>query len=178
MTARFEEVARQANSFANIYVVNCRLMDTLEHHEIHEAIKEVVINLLGSEELAIFAPNRDGKSWRLEDSFGLKDWMFDWINTIPESTLDTLRSGQVIRLGQPDAAPDAPDEKTLAIPLSFRNEIAGVILVGRLLPQKEALTSSDDDLMEFLSTYAGRTLHYADLYARQRANGFTQKGEA
>src|SRR5258706_11176407 len=56
---QFVEVEVQSSSVANLYVASFRLNGTLDRKEVLSAIQEIVINLIGSEELAVFEPKND-----------------------------------------------------------------------------------------------------------------------
>src|SRR5207253_3021793 len=70
-SARYVEVEQQNTNLANLYVASYQLHGTLDRDRIIEALKEIVINLIGSEELAIFEV-REGRL-ELAGSFGIDE---------------------------------------------------------------------------------------------------------
>ena len=53
-TERYAEIEKQNADLANLYVASYRLHSTLDRQEVVSVIEEIIINLIGSEELAIF----------------------------------------------------------------------------------------------------------------------------
>jgi len=68
---QYFEVEQQNNNLANLYVASFQLHSTLDRGEVLAAIKEIVINLIGSEELAIYEMDDDGRELKLVGSFGI-----------------------------------------------------------------------------------------------------------
>jgi predicted nuclease with TOPRIM domain len=68
---RFLEVEQNNSNLANLYVVSYRLHGTLDRSEVLSVIEEIIINLIGSEELAIFEVDQAGSSLDLVASFGM-----------------------------------------------------------------------------------------------------------
>src|ERR1051325_8315784 len=56
--ARYVDVEQQNTNLAHLYVASYQLHGTLDRERILAAIKEVIINLIGSEELAIWEVDR------------------------------------------------------------------------------------------------------------------------
>jgi len=120
-------------------------------------IKEIVANLVGSEQMAIFARRADGT---------LK--VLDGIGEPPESLSPRADEilAQVARTGELYLATPAEEDVALAvIPLRMGERVAGAIAVYRLLPQKPALEEVDRDLFELLATHAGLAFERAELRA-------------
>src|SRR5436190_21504374 len=70
-SARYVEVEQQNTNLANLYVASYQLHGTLDRERVLTAIKEIIINLIGSEELAIWEIDRDFDAMMLIDSFGI-----------------------------------------------------------------------------------------------------------
>src|SRR5438045_9505433 len=70
-SARYVEVEQQNTNLANLYVASYQLHGTLDRERVLAAIKEIVINLIGSEELAIWEIDPEFKALMLIDSFGI-----------------------------------------------------------------------------------------------------------
>src|ERR1044071_803809 len=69
--ARYVEVEMQNTNLANLYVASYQLHGTLDRDRVLTAIKEVIINLIGSEELAIWEVDEAANALVLADSFGI-----------------------------------------------------------------------------------------------------------
>lgn len=119
-------------------------------HELHEAampadvltaIKEIVANLIGCEEMGIYARRPDG---------GL-----------------TLLDG----IGVDDVHTGTEENAIVSIPLHLNSRVVGVIALFKLLPQKSGIEPVDRELFAVLSTHAARALHHAGLRAWARNQG-------
>src|SRR5882724_6618002 len=58
-SARYVEVEQQNTNLANLYVASYQLHGTLNRQRVLDSIQEIVINLIGSEELAIWELNTE-----------------------------------------------------------------------------------------------------------------------
>src|SRR4051812_4712539 len=68
---RYTEVEQQSGNLSNLYVASYRLHATLDRQEVIAVIEEIIINLVGCEELAIFEASPDGETLSLTSSFGI-----------------------------------------------------------------------------------------------------------
>lgn len=159
--AQFVTVQEQISDLANLYVAAYRVSGTLERAKVVSAIEEIIINILGSEELAIFEIAEDGRELVLASSFGIEAREFQRID---------LGSGVIGRVAQSGDAylPIGSDEprETCAgleinacVPLVVDGRVTGAIAVFRLLQQKERLTESDGELLNLLGTHAATALY-------------------
>lgn len=165
---RYAEVEAQNNNLANLYVASYRLHGTLDRHEVLEAIKEIVINLIGSEELAIFEMSREGTVLELADSFGLETGTYQSIPVGTGIIGRVAAIGETYVAGQSDDAPRVSQEEhlTACIPLRVDDRVRGAVAVFRLLPQKTSgLGALDHELFELLATQAATALYSTSLRA-------------
>lgn len=70
-SGRYVEVEQQNANLANLYVASYRLHSTLNRQEVLSVIEEIIINLIGSEELVIFELDPAGTNLNLVASFGV-----------------------------------------------------------------------------------------------------------
>ncbi|MFB3117243.1 MAG: hypothetical protein ACE1ZP_00635, partial [Myxococcota bacterium] len=67
---RYAEIEKQNNDLANLYVASYRLHSTLDRQEVISVIEEIIINLIGSEELAILE-RKPESAWSIVGAFGV-----------------------------------------------------------------------------------------------------------
>ncbi len=165
-SGRYIEVEQQNANLANLYVASYRLHSTLSRQEVLAVIEEIIINLIGSEEMIIFEIDADRTHLRLAASFGIDAERY---RSVP---MGKGIIGGVALTGQPylaehqaDQAVEEPD-LTACLPLRFGDTINGAIAIFRLLPQKQGLGSLDYELFDLLGTHAAASLYCTWLHAR------------
>lgn len=149
----YAEAARQHADMMNLYVAAHRLHESLERTDVLAAIQEIVINLIGSEELAVFELSENGEALRLIDSFG--------IETAPwkELPLGTGPLGESIRAGRAYFAKGQDgDRLTACVPLMAGEKAVGLVAVFSLLPQKPEYQQVDHELFDVLRAHGGSAL--------------------
>jgi len=163
---KYMEVEQQNSDLTHLWVASNQLHASLDRSQVLAAMKEIIINLLGSEELAVFEISPDGKTLELVDSFGL-DGAKEKFARIP---LGAGSIGEVARNGEPVVNDPPPAEGlTACVPLMLGSQAVGAVAVFKLLPQKlGGLRPLDKDLLELLRAQAGLAL-YCTRLVRKRA---------
>jgi nitrate/nitrite-specific signal transduction histidine kinase len=177
LRARFEEIAvenerfatqyhsieEQSSNLANLYVASYQLHASVDRHTVLNAIQEIVINLVGSEQLAIYECNEEAE-YELASSFGLDP---SHLLTIVggEYAAERLAEGHIF------GDPSQRQPLTACITLQIDNRAIGGILVFRLLEHKAALQPVDYELFDLLGVHAAVALYCAALHARPAAKG-------
>jgi hypothetical protein len=156
---RYVEVEEQNTKLANLYVASYQLNGTRDRGRALAAIQEIIINLIGSEELAIWELDEELGALTLAGSFGIDvgQWacvplQAGLIGTVAASgeqfIADPARGGAAIDAGL-----------TACIPLKLDDEIVGAIAVFRLLAQKQSLEPLDYELFDLLASHAASALY-------------------
>lgn len=169
LSERFQTVELQGFQLLNAAVATARLHGLLQREQVREGIQDLVVNLVGSEEVAILELSPDGTALELTRSLG--------VDPTPLSRLP-LEAGRIGRALAEDrtwlAGDDAEEaavpahERTLSacVPLRLGPVRVGAVAIFRLLPHKERLDSLDRELLEQLRTHAATTLYCARLHER------------
>lgn len=173
---QYISVEQQNANLANLYVASFRLHSTLDRTEVVDGIKEIIVNLVGSEELAIleFDPTRSHLD--LIGSFGIDENKYRRVPAGRGILGECLRSGEIFVApdGRPSAGPDG-DPMIACIPLKVGDVVTGVIAIFRLLGQKSGIEDLDRELFNLLGTHAATALYSAALHA---AHGQSLRGVA
>jgi len=159
-SSRYIDVEQQNTNLANLYVATYQLHGTLDRDRVLAAIKEVIINLIGSEELAIWEINGDALT--LLDSFGIDQNEWERVPLDREAGLVGLvaETGQRYVQGEADLVGAGREENLSAcIPLKLDDTVIGAIAVFRLLPQKSGFEAIDMELFELLGSHAATALY-------------------
>jgi hypothetical protein len=157
--ARIRELHDQNTSLVQLTVASQLLAASLEREEVLGTIEEVIVNMIGSEELAIFDVDRDGTSLNVARLRGI-DAASPRLARAFGPLSYVLRSGQtLVSRDRRVRADDIDGGLTAAIPLKVERDVTGVVAIFRLLDQKVALEQVDHDLFEILSRQAAMALH-------------------
>lgn len=167
LISRYTFVEKQNANLANLYVASYRLHETVVHDEVLEVIKEILANLIGSEEVAVFERSPDGERVLLSWSSGLEAERVEGLAMQDGFVRDAIRSGEMFLSSDDLGEPRIPEEAelTACIPLTLNGQVTGAIAVFRLLSHKPSLTGVDHELFELLATHAATALYCARLHA-------------
>ena len=165
----FEEyvnVEAENNNLASLYVATYGLHGSLDRGEVLSTIQEIVANLIGSEEMAIFELCADAQELRLLDSTGIESRDF---KTVP---VGAGLIGGVASSGEPyvadgrdrNGALPCEENLTACLPLMIGEQVTGVLALFRLLQHKPGLEPLDLELFDLLACQAGTALYCAKLH--------------
>ncbi len=170
---QYVQVEQHNNDLANLYVASYRLHATLDREDLLQAIQEIIINLIGCEELAIFELSADRSRLELAASFGIDVAGYD--NLPADSGLigRAAASGESFLAEEHVGDRSAGEEQlTACIPLKVGDRSIGAIAIFRLLPQKvDGLGGLDHELIDLLASQAGVALYSTALHARYGGGG-------
>jgi len=162
-SAQYVEVEHANSNLASLYVASRRIHESLEREEVLSALKEIIINQIGSEEFALFERDRLGERFSLIASVGIE----------PERELDAaaiedLSTSGTIRV-LAVAKAEAGAGPRVIIPLKVGGRVTGAIAIYRMLSHKGELEWVDHELLKLLAEQAGIALYASSLHARQRS---------
>lgn len=160
---RCAEVEQQRSQLASLYIASRRLLPLRTREEACRALQDIIANLVGSEEIAVFEVDGSGAA-RVVAAYGVDP--ASAVLVAPEEGI----VGRVARrvepyfrqgaaLGEGAAAPQAPcargeSDVMACIPLTMDERVVGVVAVFHLLLQKPELGPIEQDLLEALGTLA------------------------
>jgi hypothetical protein len=167
-SSRYAEVEQQNSNLANLYVASYRLHGTLDRAEVIAAIQEIIANLVGSEEAALFEIDPDKQALELVASFGVDR---DQCPPLPVGSGLiglTARTGEILVVdpSQVSGATGLESRLTACIPLKLDGTVTGVIAIFGLLPQKGGIEDLDRELFDLLATQAAFALYCTGLHAK------------
>jgi nitrate/nitrite-specific signal transduction histidine kinase len=161
------EHEQKLGNLMSLFVTSQRLHETLERERVLQVIREIVANLIGSEEMALFWRQEGRPAFKLLTSMGIDSRRLDSIH--PEDGV----IGEVVRSGHPyvtcpgAAAPTGQEAGlTACVPLKVEDRVVGSLAIFGLLQQKAGLESVDLDLLKLLATQAAMALYCTDLNER------------
>lgn len=157
-------------NIANLYVAGFRLHGSLHRDEVLAAIQEIVANLVGSEELAVFERSEDGASLERVCALGLPDGALLEVKLGEGVIGRCAASGEAFVAATSANAPREPGEKhiSVCIPLIVEGKVTGALAIFRLLEHKRAFEDIDQELLRLLGTQAAMALYCTKLAMRAR----------
>lgn len=151
---QYLRIEEQSANLANLYVASYQLHTSVDRDTVLQTIQEIVINLVGSEQLAIYQLNDDAE-YELAASFGLE----------PAQMLKVIGGDNApAKLGEGQVFRDGAEPLSACIPLQVENRVVGAILIFRLLDHKPALQPVDYELFDLLAVHASVALYCASLH--------------
>jgi GAF domain-containing protein len=166
-SSRYDEIEQQNSNLANLYVASYRLHGTLDRQEVIDTIKEIVANLIGSEEAGLYELDAARQSLEMVASFGIDP------ATCPPVPLGSGPIGRAAQTGEifvaAAGAPGGPgleDRLTACVPLVLDGRVTGALAIFKLLPQKAGIEDVDRELFDLLATHAATALYCTGLHAK------------
>ena len=164
-----EQIERNHFLLMRLNAANARLIQSLEQGDAFEAIAEIIANLIGCEEVAMFDYHPG------EQSFSLA-----WTSGVEAAAMQPFLCGagmfgRAVEQGVSQYRERQPEtslllhEKTLTtcIILKSSREIVGMVAMFGLLPQKSQLEWADFELVKFLETYGAVAIKFQRLQGKQ-----------
>jgi hypothetical protein len=156
---RLEQLNQKLTS---LVVASRRLLGTLDHREVTKAIKEIILDLVGSEEIALFEVDTARSQLRLMDSNGIQsEAYYNW--PLTRGLLGSAAySGELIITDGDSTRAKGEENLSAVVPLKLDGWVAWLIAIFRLLPQKSSLEAVDKEIFELLSSHGSIALYVAE----------------
>lgn len=166
--SRYIEIEEQNNNLANLYVASYQLHSTLDFREVIQIVQEIIINLVGAESFALVLLD--------EKTAELKTIAWEGDDVVPGLDNVTVRMGEGVlgecaQSGESYYA-DLSDHTVsighpiAAVPLKIKDHIIGMIVIYKLLQQKDAFTAVDFELFSLLAAQAATAIFSSKLYSQ------------
>lgn len=160
-----DQIERNHFLLKRLNAASARLIQALDDADVYPAIAEIIANLIGSEEVAIFHYDPSDESFSLAWSWGIDE------ETLQQFSRGVGLIGRAARQGATqfrDRVTDIPlhhheQNLTACIVLKSSGEVVGVIPTLRLLPQKNGLEWADFELIKFLEIYGAVAVQFQKL---------------
>lgn len=125
-----------------------------------EIIQEVVSEILGSEELAIFKVGAEKDALWLHWCAGIDPDRYVYLDVTQNPILNRVLAGEIVATSGKgeEKLLSIQDPVTVLIPLLVEGAVKAILVIFRLLPEKTAFDAVDREVCQVLSTCAGRTI--------------------
>ena len=150
-----EQLEHQHSLLARLNAASGWLIQAVETSQVFEAIGEIIGNLIGCEEVAVFQYRTTDQAFFPVWSTGVEE------EILRQFALGEGLMGRAAHEGASqfrDRRPAAPLQDyeknlTACVTLKLDKEVIGVVAILRLLPQKTGLEWVDFEVLKFLETY-------------------------
>jgi nitrate/nitrite-specific signal transduction histidine kinase len=166
-SSRYVAVEQQNNNLVNLYVATNQLHSTLDRDEILTILQEIVINLVGSEEFAIYLRADGSDQFEVVATVGIDR------NDVP-AVSQTKALQHAVTHGElwvSTTGDHGGGDPLACVPLRLGERVLGVISVFGLLVQKTDLEPVDYELFNLLASQAATALYASSLHAAARERG-------
>ena len=167
---------KRNSNLTSLYVASYQLHSTLNQQEVLGLINEIIINFIGGEKFALYLFDKKSNSFTLASGedlgapIGLKV-------PVGDNLVSRVAHGGGVLIGDSLKAAGGDEEAPMAgLPLSSGAELVGVLLIYRLLVQKDGFESVDMEMFDMLSGHAATALLSSDLYSRSLRKASTLQG--
>jgi chromosome segregation ATPase len=158
---QYHQIEHHSSNLSNLYVASYQLHSSVDRRTILETIQEIVVNLIGSEEVAILEADAETGDFRMVASFGVDAARLNRANSGAAQIVKRIAAGELFI---DDVAGNAEDALTALVPLKIEERVIGAIVVFRLLEHKQGLQPVDHELFELLAVHASTALYCANLH--------------
>lgn len=165
---RYIEVEAENNNLANLYVASYQLHSTLDFNESLKIILEIVMNLIGAEEFSIMMLDEKTNELTIVAQEGMGP------EARPSVKLGEGVIGRAAKTGESFYREGDPTNLAgvdylhplVVIPLKIKEHVIGVIVIYKLLVQKESFSNVDYELFSMLAGHAATALFSSKLYSQ------------
>jgi nitrate/nitrite-specific signal transduction histidine kinase len=168
--SRYVEIEEQNNNLANLYVASYQLHSTLDFREVIQIVQEIVINLVGAEAFSILLlDEKTGDLQTIASEGGDEMPGVDRISArLGEGILGTSASSGESYYINEDSAPGGVslDRPLAAVPLKIKEHVIGLIVIYKLLQQKDSFSAVDYELFSLLAAHAATAIFSSKLYSQ------------
>jgi hypothetical protein len=168
LAVEFADLEHRSADLANLYVSSYQLHGTLDREAVLCAIREILINLVGSEHFAVYEMAEDESALEMVTSFGLEEESNRRISVTAHPIGRLVASGETHLAGRSPALTDLPP-LVVSLPLKLDGRVTGAIVIFGLLSHKSDLQELDFELFDLLSSHAATALYCTGIQARLAA---------
>ncbi len=172
---RYIQVERQNSDLISMYVASYQLHATLNYEEVIKTVKDITINMMGGESFAVYLIDNANKQLIQIAEEGMEEL------DIPTPRLDDEIIEQVFhsnsaKLVENKAEYSDGTEPIAYLPLTLGEEPFGIIIIYKLLIQKEGFKELDYELIELLGKHAASAIYSAKIHTLSERKKNTLEG--
>ena len=163
LATRLSEVEHQVGRLMTLYVATYQLHATLDPADVQSTIAEIVVNLLGAEQFALFLRDEDADALeiRLQQGEIVAPWSGAATYVGGDPLIDASLLDGILRFG-----PALNSPVLVTVPLRVQDVTVGALVITKLLDHKGKLDEEDRELLDLLGAHAASALFASRVYSR------------
>ena len=174
---RYVEVEEENNNLANLYIASYQLHSTLDFSEVLQIIMEIVINLVGAEIFGVLLFDEKSNQLRPFATEGMEKEDIPPVKIGEGLIGEVSKSGEnYFREGLTLTVNVEPLNPMVCIPLKIKERVIGVIVIYKLLQQKDKFRDVDYELFTLLAGHAATAIFGSKLYTESERKLSTIQG--
>ncbi len=174
---RYIEVQEENSNLANLYIASHQLHSTLDYKEVLRVVMEIVINLIGAETFCIMLLDEKNNEMATVAGEGIEPSEIQNIKIGKGIIGETAKSGESFFVETLDKDREMDLENPLVcIPLKIQENVIGLLVIYKLLIQKEAFRNIDYELFNLLASHAATAIYSANIYSQSERKLSTIQG--
>jgi K+-sensing histidine kinase KdpD len=163
ITTKYVKMTQQNESLTNLYVASHQLHTTLDPQEVLRRVNEILVNLVGAEEFAVFMLDKTTRELTPVSDEGILQRRAAGELVWEEGILEqVVQSGEPFYMNGQEPRPQGP---LACVPLKIESDVVGVIAIFKLFTQKEGFTLVDSDILNVLAGHTATAIVTSHLYA-------------
>jgi hypothetical protein len=172
---RYVQVEKQNSDLISMYVASYQLHATLNYEEVLATVKDITINMMGGEAFGIYLIDKASNNLIQIADEGMEEIK------APMPSFEDPTIAEIFETGCPHfieyKAEYADGTTPVAyLPLTLGDDPFGVIIIYKLLIQKEGFQSLDFELVELLGKHAASALYSAKIHTISERKRNTLQG--
>lgn len=152
LTVRFLAEEQRSSELMKCVLALRRLHEAPDRPQLIDAFEDVIVNVLGSEQMAVLT--RDGA----DAPFVVARALGDAARRLQPLTLSAGSTDELMAMLGAAASETADHELLACVPLLCGSRVAGAVVVFALLEHKYGFEPADLELLELLSVHGGSAL--------------------
>jgi hypothetical protein len=173
---RYVEIEAENNSLANLYIATYQLHSTLDLPEVLKIVSEIIINLIGGEEFALYLLDENAGRLQAVSAEGFSLEQLPTFRLGEDTPGSVASSGESFYVGQLADFASSFDQPLACIPLKIKERVIGVIAVYKLFTQKTRFADIDYELFTLLAGHAATAIFSSKLYCESERKLSTIQG--
>ena len=158
---RYSQVERQNSDLVSLYVAGYSLHSTVKRDDVLQTIKEIVINMIGSEHFGLFDYDEETKKLVLIEQMGMEGDPGVVVAHVDHPAGKALASGETYIAPKQDVSLKR-NPPAACVPFKVNEKVTGMLIIEELLVQKPGFLSVDFELFKVLSTQGAAALQLSN----------------